>query len=71
MNTPKDTNGRLLSSTALFGLFVGLTAGNFAYQLCAAQDWANATERSFFQLMALLAVWIAGFVYQPNNGDPI
>lgn len=71
MNTPKNTNGRLLSSTALFGLFVGLTAGNFAYQLFAAQDWATATERSFFQFMALLAVLIVGFIHQPNDHDHV
>ena len=67
MNTQKDTNGGLLSSTALFGVFVGLTAGNFAYQLFAAHDWATATERSFFQFTALLTVWIVGFINQPND----
>jgi hypothetical protein len=66
MQTLKNSNGRLFYSVSLLGLLVGLTAGNFAYQLFTAQDWITATERSFFQFMALLAVWILGLINQSN-----
>lgn len=39
---------------ALYAI-VGLTAGNFIYQwLFVEFDWMAATERSFFQAMAIL-----------------
>jgi len=37
----------------LFVLFVGLMSGNFAYQAMFEQHWLVATERSFFQAVAL------------------
>ena len=37
----------------LFVLFVGLMSGNFAYQAMFEQHWIVATERSFFQAVAL------------------
>lgn len=67
MNTRKNTNWRLLISIALFLLFIGLAAGNFAYQIFTDQDWETAKERSFFQATALLAVWITCLINQSNK----
>jgi hypothetical protein len=61
------------SRTALIGiggynmvllfLFLGLTVGNFLYQInhkwiTGEADWEAAFERSFFQGTALLCAWI-------------
>jgi hypothetical protein len=43
----------------IFILFAVFTTGNFVYQAFTSQDWTTALERSFFQFMAFLAVWIA------------
>ncbi len=38
-----------------FGLTIGLTLGNFLYQaLTRKNNWQQATERSFFQLIAIV-----------------
>jgi hypothetical protein len=42
----------------LIGIAFGLVCGNFAAQLTLHQDWDSATERSYFQLLALACVWI-------------
>jgi hypothetical protein len=39
-------------------LFVWLTIGNFLWQVIHEQDWGVATERSWFQFVALLGVYI-------------
>lgn len=39
---------------------VGIVASNYIYQwFCASPDWATATERSWFQLVALVGVGAA------------
>jgi len=47
-----------LSATSLFCLWAGLTVGNFAYQFFNKNLWELALERSFFQLVALILVFI-------------
>lgn len=38
----------------------GIVASNFIYQaMCNVPDWGAATERSFFQIVALAAVGLA------------
>ena len=49
---------RALSASDLFGLWVGITAGNFVYQAFGAHSWLVAGERSFFQLVAMIAVFV-------------
>lgn len=44
--------------TNLTALLIGLTAGNFFMRAVTDQDWNTAIERSFFQFVALLCVWI-------------
>lgn len=45
-------------SSVLF-LFLGLTTGNFIFQAsCEKPQWDVAAERSFFQFVALFALWI-------------
>ena len=40
------------------GIF--LTIGNFLYQaLAGSHDWSVAVDRSYFQWVAILCVWIA------------
>ena len=39
-------------------LWLGLTAGNFIYQALTARDYGCAIDRSFFQFVALLLVWM-------------
>jgi hypothetical protein len=54
---------------ALAGLALGLMLGNFGYQLCAGQHWADAGERTWFQVVALFAVWIYGRLAGPRHND--
>ncbi len=35
----------------------GLTIGNFVYQMLVNGDWHVAADRSFFQVMAVIACW--------------
>jgi hypothetical protein len=53
-------------------LIVGaaLAASNFAWQLGGAQDWAVATERSWFQFTACLAVGLADLFVRRAVGAP-
>lgn len=37
---------------------LGLVAGNFVYQVFGPHEWSVAAERSFFQIVAVAAVWI-------------
>lgn len=43
----------------LIGLLLGFTIGNFAAQFFGACHYEVALERTFFQGMALLAVYIS------------
>lgn len=69
--------GRRLAPVSLFGIWLGLTAGNFAYQLLASHQWETAAERSFFQLVAFIAVAICRrimpnhAIYQPSADKPL
>jgi hypothetical protein len=42
----------------LIPLWLGLALANFIYQAFANQHWQQAIERSWFQLIALVAVVI-------------
>jgi hypothetical protein len=39
-------------------LFIGLSVGNFLYSFFVGGDYDVALERSFFQGVALLCVWL-------------
>ncbi len=45
-------------AVGLLFLLAGLSLGNFIYQFLGHQNWHLAAERSFFQFIALFAVWI-------------
>lgn len=47
-----------IALAGLFGILLGLIAGNFLFQLVNDQNWAKACERSFFELIALIAVYV-------------
>lgn len=38
---------------------VAMTDANFIFQQMTGQNWGVALERSFFQMIALFAVWLA------------
>jgi len=42
----------------IFLLFIGLSIGNFGYQFVNKKDYNAAFERSFFQAVALVAVFL-------------
>ena len=43
--------------SVFIGSSIALVFSNYLYQFCCVvPDWAAATERSFFQLVALIAV---------------
>jgi len=52
MLTKQDLNLIIISA------FIGLTIGNFFWQVITTQEWSIALEKSIFQWSALLAVWI-------------
>lgn len=58
MGGARCTGGTVSGRTPLMVL-LGLVAANYLYQAMTAQDWNTATERSFFQAMAVLFVWAA------------
>jgi len=47
-----------MSGANLFWLFLGLSGGNFIYQLIKNKDYETAFERSFFQGVAILSIYI-------------
>jgi hypothetical protein len=44
---------------------IGLIGGNFVYEVFRFGEWSNATERSFFQVLAVLLTAIA--IYLANT----
>jgi hypothetical protein len=42
----------------LITIWLTLATANFAYAAFVSEDWAAALERSFFQFIALVGVWI-------------
>ena len=45
----------------LLELAIGLTIGNFVYQMITGKkDWERAVELSYFQAIAFFAVWLDG-----------
>jgi hypothetical protein len=46
----------------LFIIFLMLCAINFLYQINHNKDYTAALERSYFQGIALIAVWLSGLV---------
>jgi hypothetical protein len=47
-----------MKKAPFFAVFIGLTTGNFVYQI-PFQQWSVAIERSFFQLAALGCIYYA------------
>lgn len=48
-----------MKNVSLLLLWFGLGIGNFAWAALTAWDWKEAFERSFFQGIALLAVYLS------------
>lgn len=48
-------------------VFLCLAVGNFSYQLATTGDWYVATERSFFQAIALFVAWVTGWMQRLNQ----
>ncbi len=46
----------MTSNIGLISLGIGLVAGNFIARAITGQDYSVAIDRSFFQIVALLAV---------------
>jgi len=42
----------------LICILLGLALGNYVFQCFSQGEWIVALERTFFQLVALLSVWI-------------
>ena len=38
-------------------VLLGLVIGNLVWQLSSGRDWGIALDRSYFQAIAILAVW--------------
>lgn len=55
--------------TATFiGVGLGIVSSNYLYQLISRHpDWATASERSFFQIVALVAVGLALSIRSINS----
>jgi len=47
-----------LPSRGLFWIFVGICLANYVYQAFGDADWRLATERTWFQGITLVMVWI-------------
>jgi len=47
-----------LSSRDLFWLFVGICLANFGWQAFDGQQWGTALERTWFQGITIVMVWI-------------
>jgi hypothetical protein len=43
---------------SLLAAFLGLALGNFIYQCFSKQNYSVAIDRTFFQGIALFAIWI-------------
>jgi len=43
----------------IFWIACSLTAGNCLYQAFHSQDWARALDVSYFQGVAIVAVWLS------------
>jgi hypothetical protein len=46
----------------LFAIWFWLTVGGIAYHSLGPRDWSAAFDHSYWQAMALFAVWIAAKV---------
>lgn len=51
-----------MRAVTLIAVWAGLAIGNFAWQMFGDALWAVAAERSFFQGLAVLAVWLTGLL---------
>lgn len=49
-----------MTGLSLVALWLCLACGNVAYQAISDGLFAVAAERSFFQAVALVAVWLSG-----------
>jgi hypothetical protein len=47
-----------LTGSTLFGMWIGISAGNYLYQAANQELWMRAFERSYFQGAALFCVWL-------------
>lgn len=48
-------------------MILGFVLGNFIYQAMGHQDWGAASERSFFETVALGALWLSLTLSPPAN----
>ena len=48
-------------------VIVGIVLGNYLYQLIGDGDWVKATDRTYFQLLAILLYWFFSARKQGNK----
>lgn len=49
-----------IGTMKIIGIALGLSLGHFAFQaLIGPYDWGIASERSFFTIVAAIAIWLA------------
>jgi len=54
-----------MSGMLVLGTFIGLSVGNFGLEILNKKRWTVALERSYFQGVALLAIWLLTFLRTP------
>lgn len=54
-----------MAPSRLIVIGVGLSVANFLYQALNDYQWSLAIDRSFFQIIALVAVYVAGAFSEP------
>lgn len=47
------------------GTFVGMAVGNFGLEYFGRKRWSTAWERTYFQGVALLGIWLLHFLRTP------
>lgn len=58
-----------MSCSQLIPVAIGLVSGNYIVQAFGQMDWAVAAERSWFQITALIAVWLIDYVTPQRRGS--
>lgn len=54
--------------TKLVSTWIGLSAGNFAFQWLGDQHWMQAVERSMYQLIALATFGLVWWITEKRHG---
>ena len=51
-----------------FNTIIGLTIANFGYQLMTVRDWGTASERTWFQVIAILVITYLHHMMKEDTG---